>query len=180
MKKLTFISLLVLLFPALFLVSCLGKPDNVIPVTNFQADKYLGKWYEIARLDFYHEKGLNQVTATYSLREDGGIKVLNRGYLSEKDRWRESEGKAYFVEDKNTGYLKVSFFGPFYSSYVIFDLDPSYQYALVTGSNKSYLWILARTPTISGEVKASLLAKAAALGFDTDKLLYVEQTETSK
>jgi apolipoprotein D and lipocalin family protein len=180
MKKLTLVFVLAFTFAALSLVGCLGKPDKVNPVTNFQADKYLGKWYEIARLDYYHEKGLNQVTATYSLRDDGGIKVLNRGYLSEKGRWRESEGKAYFVEDKNTGYLKVSFFGPFYSSYVIFDLDPSYQYSLVTGSNKSYLWILARTPTISGEVKASLLAKAAALGFDTNKLLYVEQTETNK
>lgn len=180
MKKLTLISALSLSIFTLFLVSCLGKPDKVNPVANFQADKYLGTWYEIARLDYYHEKGLNQVTATYSLRDDGGIKIFNRGYLSEKGRWQESEGKAYFVENKNTGYLKVSFFGPFYSSYIIFDLDPSYQYSLVTGSNKSYLWILARTPTISGEVKANLLAKAAALGFDTDKLLYVEQTESKK
>jgi len=178
MKKLILVFVLILAIPAFLLVGCLGKPDKINPVANFQADKYLGKWYEIARLDYYHEKGLNQVTATYSLRDDGGIKVVNRGYLSEKNRWRESEGKAYFVEDKNTGYLKVSFFGPFYSSYVIFDLDQDYQYALVTGSNKSYLWLLARTPTISGEVKARLLAKAAALGFDTDKLLYVEQTET--
>lgn len=177
MKKLTLISALILTCCTLLLVGCLGKPDKVNPIANFDASKYLGTWYEIARLDYYHEKGLNQVTATYSLRDDGGIKVLNRGYLSAKKRWRESEGKAYFVEDKNTGYLKVSFFGPFYSSYVIFDIDPYYQYALVTSSNKSYLWLLARTPTISGEVKASMLEKATALGFDTNKLVYVEQTE---
>lgn len=180
MKKLKLISASLLVGCALLLTSCLGKPDKVVPIANFHADRFLGTWYEIARLDYYHEKGLNQVTATYSLRDDGGIKVLNRGYLSQKGRWRESEGKAYFVEDKNTGYLKVSFFGPFYSSYVVFDIDPNYQYALVTSSNKSYLWILARTPTISGEVKASLLEKATALGFDTSKLVYVEQTEINK
>jgi apolipoprotein D and lipocalin family protein len=179
MKKLTLISALLLSLSTVLLVSCLGKPDKVVPIANFHPDKFLGTWYEIARLDYYHEKGLNQVTAKYSLRDDGGIKVINRGYLSAKGRWRESEGKAYFVEDKNTAYLKVSFFGPFYTSYVIFDLDPNYQYALVTSSNKSYLWILARTPSISGEVKANLLAKATALGFDTNKLVYVEQTETN-
>ena len=174
MKKFT---VLFLGLTAFMLTSCLGKPDKIVPVSNFQAEKYLGTWYEIARLDFYHEKGMNHVTATYSLRDDGGIKVLNQGYLSAKKRWRVAEGKAYFVEDKNTGYLKVSFWGPFYSSYIVFDLDENYQYALVTSSSKSNLWLLARTPTISGEVKASMLAKAAALGFDTNKLVYVEQSE---
>lgn len=180
MKKLKFISALILSFCTLLLVSCLGKPDKVNPVVNFQADKYLGTWYEIARLDFSYEKGMSHVTATYSLRDDGGIKVLNRGYLSNKGSWKEAEGKAYFAEDKNTGYLKVSFFGPFYSSYIIFDIDEKYQYALVSGASKSNLWLLARTPTISGEVKASMLAKAAALGFDTNQLVYVEQTELNK
>ena len=171
------IGLFILMLIAVSLTSCLGKPEKIVPVTKFQADRYLGTWYEIARLDFYHEKGMTHVTANYSLREDGGIKVLNRGYLAEKGRWREAEGKAYFVEDRNTAYLKVSFWGPFYSSYIVFDLDESYQYALVTSSSKSNLWLLARTPSISGEVKASMLAKAAALGFDTNKLVYVEQTE---
>lgn len=177
MKTFTFVSALLIGALATSLAGCLGTPDKIVPVTNFQTEKFLGTWYEIARLDYYHEKGLNQVTAHYSLRDDGGIKVINRGYLTAKGRWRESEGKAYFVEDKNTGYLKVSFFGPFYSSYVIFDIDEKYQYALVTSSNKSYLWILARTPSISGEVKAHLLAKATELGFDTNKLVYVEQAE---
>ncbi len=177
MKNLTLVSALLIGLLAATLTGCLGKPDRIVPVANFQADKFLGTWYEIARLDYYHEKGLNQVTADYSLREDGGLKIINRGYLTAKGRWRESEGKAYFVEDKNTGYLKVSFFGPFYSSYIIFDIDEHYQHALVTSSNKSYLWILARTPSISGEVKARLLDRATALGFDTNKLVYVEQTE---
>lgn len=180
MKKLTLFSAVILTCSALLLAACTGIPEEIKPVKNFEAEKYLGTWYEIARLDNRFEKGLTQVTATYSLRDDGGIKVVNRGYLSKKAEWKESIGKAYFVEDKTTGYLKVSFFGPFYGSYIVFDLDKSYQYSLVTGSDKSYFWLLARTPTISGEVKASLLEKATALGFDTNKLVYVEQNETPK
>jgi apolipoprotein D and lipocalin family protein len=181
MKKLFYLrAIFVIAVSTFILVGCLGTPDQVKPVSNFKAEKFLGTWYEIARLDYFHEKGLNQVTATYSLKDKDQIKVVNRGYLTAKGRWRESEGKAFFVENKNTGYLKVSFWGPFYSSYVVFDIDDNYQYALVTSSDKSYLWILARTPTISGDVKANLIAKATALGFATDKLVYVEQTETPK
>lgn len=165
---------------ALTLSGCLGKPDNIEPVKHFDPSRYLGTWYEIARFDSSFERGLSQVTAHYSLREDGGIRVLNRGYSRKKMEWKESIGKAYFMEDKNTGYLKVSFFGPFYSSYVIFYLDDNYQYALVTGSDKSYLWLLARTPSISGEVKADLIAKATTLGFDTSKLIYVEHDEDKR
>lgn len=180
MKKLILIPLSLALTTALLLAGCLGIPENVKPVENFKVEKFLGTWYEIARLDYIHERGLNQVTATYSLRSSDELKVVNRGYLSEKSRWKESEGKAFFVEGKDKGYLKVSFFWPFYSSYVVFDIDENYQHALVTSSDRSNLWILARTPTISGEVKASLIAKATALGFDTSKLVYVEQTEPTK
>ncbi|RYY76815.1 MAG: lipocalin [Gammaproteobacteria bacterium] len=180
MKKIIFIPLLVALVTGLLLAGCLGTPDNIKPVTNFQAEKFLGTWYEIARLDYIHEKGLNQVTATYSLRTADELKVVNRGYESKKSRWKESEGKAFFVDGKDKGYLKVSFFWPFYSSYVVFDIDDNYQYALVTSSEKSNLWILARTPTISGEIKANLIAKATAQGFDTSKLVFVEQTEIAK
>jgi len=181
MKKLIlFPSVLIAAACAFLLVGCLGTPENVKPVTNFKVEKFLGTWYEIARLDYFHERGLNQVTATYSLRTPDELKVVNRGYLTAKSRWRESEGKAFFVEDKGEAYLKVSFWGPFYSSYVVFDIDDNYQYALVTSSDKSYLWILARTPTISGEVKANLIAKATGLGFDTEKLVFVEQTEIPK
>lgn len=165
-------SLLSILF---FLTGCVEKPGDITPVNNFKAEQYLGTWYEIARYDYAFERGLSQVTATYSLREDGGIKVVNRGYSAEKAEWKESTGKAYFVEGKDIGYLKVSFFGPFYSSYIVFELDENYQYALVTGSDKSYLWILSRTPTIPDNVKGSLLAKATALGFDVNKLIYVNQ-----
>ena len=180
MKKLIFIPISAVILLALLLTGCLGTPDNIKPVSNFKLEKYLGTWYEIARFNFIHEEGLNQVTAIYSLRSADEVKVVNRGYETEKSRWKESEGKAFFVDGKDKGYLKVSFFWPFYSSYVVFDVDENYQYALVTGSDKSNLWILSRTPTISEELKASLVAKAKAQGFDTSKLVYVDQTDIAK
>ena len=159
----------------LFLTACVGIPDNVKPVDGFILEKYLGKWYEIARLDHSFERGLTRVTAEYSLRDDGGIRVLNRGY-SEKDKeWKEAEGKAYFVQRTDQGYLKVSFFGPFFGSYIVFELDhENYRYALVSGPEKSYFWILARSPEIEKNLRDTLIAKAAARGFDTSKLIFVE------
>jgi apolipoprotein D and lipocalin family protein len=114
------------------------------------------------------------VTANYRLRDDGGIRVLNRGYSAKENSWKEAEGKAYFVKGTDQGYLKVSFFGPFYGAYIVFELDhENYQYALVCGPEKSYLWILARAPELKAEITEMLIAKAAALGFDTDKLIFV-------
>ena len=159
----------------LFFTGCTGIPESVEPVKNFELDRYLGKWYEIARLDHSFERGLSQVTAEYTMRSDGGVKVINRGYSVEKGRWKEAEGKAYFVNDTDIGHLKVSFFGPFYGAYVIFELDQeNYQYALVSGPDKSYLWLLARSPILEQKIQDKLIAKAAALGFDTSKLIYVE------
>ena len=155
---------------------CTGIPPNVTPVTNFKLDRYLGKWYEIARFDHSFEKGLSHTSAEYSLREDGGVRVLNRGYRADKKEWKDAEGKAYFVDATDVGYLKVSFFGPFYGSYIVCELDhENYQYALVCGPDTSYLWILARTPQLNEETKQRLVAKAAALGFDTTQLIYVDQ-----
>ncbi len=158
----------------LLLTGCVGIPDRVKPVDNFKIEQYLGRWYEIARLDHSFEHGLTQVTADYSVRDDGGLRVLNRGYSEKNKRWKEVEGKAYFVDKPDQGYLKVSFWGPFYSSYVIFALDhDKYQYALVCGPDKSYFWILARTSKITDEVRNTLVAKAKDLGFDTGNLIYV-------
>ncbi len=158
----------------LLLVGCVGIPDSVHPVANFKAEKYLGKWYEIARLDNSFERDLTHITAEYSVREDGGLRVVNRGYLPSENIWKEAEGKAYFVNETNEGYLKVSFFGPFYGSYIVFELDhENYQYALISGPDKSYFWLLAREPKIKDEIKKSLIAKAASLGFETDKLIFV-------
>ena len=159
----------------LFLMGCVGIPDNVKPVDNFKLDKYLGKWYEIARLDHSFERGLTRISADYSLRDDGGVRVLNRGYSAKDNSWKEAEGKAYFVEGSDQGYLKVSFFGPFYGSYIALELGhENFQYSLVCGPDKSYLWILARGPKINEEIKDILIAKAAALGFDTSKLIFVD------
>lgn len=161
-------------FLALLLAGCVGMPDTVRPVGNFQLERYLGTWYEIARLDHPFERGLSQVSAEYSLREDGGVRVLNRGYKAKDGKWKEAEGKAYFVQDPQTGFLKVSFFGPFYGSYVIFELDPDYRYAVVSGPDTSYLWILARDRKLDEGLKRDLIARAAARGFDTSGLILVE------
>ena len=178
LKKWFLIAIASVLLVGLF--GCTGVPENVKPVRGFELPRYLGEWYEIARFDHSFEEGLSEVTATYSMRDDGGVKVINRGYSKEDGRWDEAEGKAYFVESETTGHLKVSFFGPFYASYVIMELDKKgYQYALITGPDKDYLWILARTPTISDEVRARLLEKARTAGYDTSKLIWVEHGQSS-
>ncbi len=165
-----------LLFLSLILIGCIGVPRGVVPVKNFDETKYLGKWYEIARLDHSFERGLSRVTAEYELRSDGGIKVVNRGFSVAENRWKEADGKAYFVKARNEGHLKVSFFGPFYGSYIVFHLDKkNYQYAFVSGQNTSYLWLLSRTPTISKEVIEQFITKSKALGFDTNSLIFTEQ-----
>ncbi len=157
------------------LSSCVGMPDNIQPVKNFDASRYLGTWYEIARLNHSFEKDLQQVTAQYSLRKDGGISVLNKGFNSKEKEWKIAEGKAFFVQDITTGYLKVSFFGPFYSSYIIFELDENYQYAFVTGFDHKNLWLLSRTPQVSEELMQHFLEVAKSKGFSTRKLIYVDQ-----
>jgi len=160
----------------LFLTACTGIPEKVEPVKNFELKRYLGTWYEIARLDHSFERGLTDVTASYSMRDDGGVKVINRGYDPDAKNWKEAEGKGYFVEDPQTGYLKVSFFGPFYGSYVIADLDKeNYQYALVTGPDTSYMWILSRKPYLELATTQWLEEKARFLGFDTESLIWVNQ-----
>lgn len=160
---------------ALLISGCTGIPENIHPVSKFQLNSYLGKWYEIARLEHSFEKGLSHVTADYSVREDGSVKVINRGYSTAGQAWKQAEGTAYFMQQPDIGYLKVSFFGPFYGSYIVFELDEKdYQYSLVTSSDKSYLWILARTPHLDPQLQAELIAKAKALGFATDKLIFPE------
>lgn len=169
---------LLIVFITLITASCTGLPEGVNPVKEFDTNRYLGKWYEIARLDHSFERGLSNVSAEYSLREDGGLKVLNKGFSPKDNEWNEVEGKAYFVGDSNEGHLKVSFFGPFYGSYVVFDLDrENYQYAFVAGYNKSYLWLLSRTPVISDDIIQHFINKSAELGFDTDGLIYVDHKQ---
>lgn len=156
------------------LSGCLAVPDGIEPVDNFELNRYLGKWYEIARLDHSFERGLEAVSAEYSLRDDGGIRVINSGYNTDTQANQEAEGRAYFVEQPNLGYLKVSFFGPFFGSYVIFELDENYQYAFIAGNTTNYLWLLARTPEVSQELVNQFINRATQLGFDTSQLIFVD------
>ena len=158
------------------LAGCTGKPDNVEPVTGLDLDRYLGTWYEIARLDHSFERGLESITANYTMREDGGLRVLNRGYNIKDGEWEEIEGKAYFVEDPDQAHLKVSFFGPFYGSYIVFELEENYRYAFISGPDTSYLWLLSRTPEVDQKVIDLFTERAGSLGFDTDKLIYVDHS----
>nr|WP_074459813.1 lipocalin family protein [Cronobacter sakazakii] len=162
---------------AALLVACSTPtpPSGVRVVEDFNVNRYLGTWYEIARFDHRFERGLEQVTATYSLRGDGGLNVINRGFNPDRNKWQQSEGKAYFTGDTRRAALKVSFFGPFYGGYNIIALDKDYQHALICGPDRSYLWILSRTPTISKQVKEDLLDSAIRQGFAVEKLIWVNQ-----
>lgn len=149
-------------------------PKGAIPVKPFDKDKYLGKWYEIARLDFRFEKDLNNTTAEYSINEDGSIKVVNRGFNYKKKKGEEAIGKAKFVGSSDEAKLKVSFFGPFYSGYNVIAIDSGYNYALVAGRNLKYLWLLSRKTTMPEKVKQDFLRQAEGLGYDVSKLVWVE------
>ena len=156
-------------------LGCTGVPDNLEPVTDFEADRYLGTWYEIARLDHVFERNLSNVSATYTRGGDNDISVLNRGYNAETGEWKQIEGHARFLGDETVGSLKVSFFGPFYGGYHIIDLDrQGYQYSMVTGPNRSYLWILARSRTLNDDIYRELIQKAGKWGFDTNDIIRVE------
>ena len=160
---------------ALALGACVSVPEGIEPVAGFDAERYLGTWYEIARLDHRFERGLENVTAEYSRGEDGTLRVVNRGWDADDGEWSEVEGRARFVEDPDTGHLKVSFFGPFWSSYVVFELDEGYERAYVTGNDRDTLWLLARTPTVEEGAYEAFVEESEALGFDVDGLIRVEQ-----
>ena len=176
MKPNLLLTAVVIALAPFVLGACVGMPPGVKPVENFELDRYLGKWYEIARLDHSFERGLQNITAEYSLRDDGGVKVINRGYSAKKG-WDEAEGKAYFVEESDLGFLKVSFFGPFYGSYIVFELEENYEYAFVSGPKTSYLWLLARQPEVSDEVMQRFKSRAGELGFDLQELIIVSHEE---
>ena len=175
MFKVIFASLVGLLLSA-----CTTVPEGVTPVDNFKLSKYQGKWYEIARLDHSFERGLEQVTADYQLMPEGHVQVTNRGYSTEDKTWDEAIGKAKFVESTDIGFLKVSFFGPFYGSYVIFNLDEQYQHSFVSGPNTSYLWLLSRTPSPDKAVIDNFIKVSKALGFDTNSLIFPKHSAKLK
>ena len=155
------------------LSGCTGMPEGIEPVTDFDKSRYLGTWHEIARLDHSFERGLIDVKAEYSLRDDGAVRVINSGTDSETGERKVANGHAKFVGDEGTAHLKVSFFGPFYGSYVVFELDPDYRYAFVAGYNTNYLWLLARETDISDEIRKEFIDRARALGFGVDDLVWL-------
>jgi apolipoprotein D and lipocalin family protein len=164
--------LLTLIFT--LLTGCTGIPDGVTAIDGFDVERYLGTWYEIARLDHRFERGLNNISATYTLRNDGGINVLNKGWNQQKGVWEQAEGKAYFIDKPDKGRLKVSFFGPFYGGYNIIALDKeNYAYSMITGPDKSYFWILSRSKQLPKVTLERLIEMAKQQGFATDKLILV-------
>lgn len=172
-------AILILLCACLLGACATSAPEGVQPVTPFVLDRYLGKWFEIARLDHAFERGLSDVSATYARNDDGSVRVINRGFDTERQAWKEAVGRAVFIGDSNTASLKVSFFGPFYGGYHVIALDQEhYAWSLVAGPDRDYLWILAREKTLPGDVRAALLAQARALGFATDALIWVDHGRT--
>ena len=167
------------LIAALLSSSCTQIPTGVTPVSPFNLKNYLGEWHEIARLDHSFERGLTEVTANYSLRDDGGVKVINRGYNAKDDQWQEAEGKAYFVADSNTGRLKVSFFGPFYGAYNIAKLEADYSMALVIGPSLEYAWLLSRSPTPAAELCQLYFSSAETIGIEPSAWIQIRSCTTN-
>lgn len=149
--------------------------SNLPVIQNFDVERYMGLWYEIARLDFYWEKNLKNVTAEYSLNSDGSLKVVNTGINIKTQKTKQSVGKAKFAAAKNEGALKVSFFGPFYSGYHIMHIDENYEHALVFGDNLDYMWILSRTKTINADVRDKYLGYAEQSGYALKDLVWTFQ-----
>ncbi|MBR7653515.1 lipocalin family protein [Brucella oryzae] len=161
---------------ALTRVSSPQIPKGIVPVKPFDLTRYIGKWYEIGRLENRFERGLTRTTAEYSLNPDQTVKVVNRGFDPWKARWTQATGTARFVRSANEGALKVSFFGPFYGGYNIVDIDEDdYQWSIIVGSTRSYFWVLSREPEASGELKARAVAQALLLGINPDTILWVPQ-----
>ena len=157
---------------------CCSKKIRVLPMPGFDVKKYMGRWYEIARLRHPFERGLTNVTADYTLQKNGKIRVANRGFHPGREKWQEA--RAVAVEGDAPNHLKVYFFPLIPGHYKVAYLDPEYRYAVVSGGHPEFLWFLARTPQISREQLNKMLDAARRLGYDTDKLIYVEHTRPAK
>ena len=158
--------------------SSTSPPAGINAVTPFDLARYEGHWFELARLDHSFERGMTDVTATYQRQPDGSVRVVNRGFDTHKNDWREAVGKALFTGDAKTASLKVSFFGPFYGGYHVAALDSDYQWALVVGPDRSYCWVLSRSKQLAPALREQLIARASALGIQTDALIWVTQERT--
>jgi len=168
------LKVIISIFFALVFVGCGVKDPYLETVNKVDIEKYKGTWYEIARFEHFFEKGCKNVTATYELKDNGKIKVINRCTNINDGKRKKAEGEAYALDETNSK-LKVSFFKPFYGDYWIIDLDEGYNHALVGSPNREYLWILSRTKTISKEVKNSILNKLEKHKFDKNKFIWTIQ-----
>jgi len=167
--------LFILLLLTALVSGCTGVPQGVEPVRPFDVQRYKGEWFEIMRLDHSFERGLTNVTATYTLRDDGSVGVLNKGFDRKNCRWKEADGRAVFQGDRDTASLSVTFFWPFAGGYHVFALDQQdYSWALISGPSRSYLWILARQPNLSADIRNRLVSQARGLGFPVDDLILVD------
>lgn len=170
MKRIALLALL-----ALCMTACVSIPEKATAVKDFKQDKFLGTWYEIARFDFKYEKDMDLVTAQYTLREDGKIRVDNKGYNVVKKEWQQKIGKAKSVGSDTDGRLKVSFFGPFYSGYNVVSIDEDYNYVLVMGNDLDYIWFLSRTKDMPEAIKTKYKKMAEEVGYDLSRLRWTDQ-----
>ncbi len=169
MKKNILLLILLLLF-----VGCSSKHEYLETKKKVDINSYKGTWYEIARFEHFFEKGCKNVTATYNLKDENKIEVINRCTMISDNKKKEARGVAYAIDDTNSK-LKVSFFRPFYGDYWIIDLDKDYKVALVGSPSREYLWILSRDKIINEKTKNQLLLKAENYGFDTKKFIWTIQ-----
>jgi apolipoprotein D and lipocalin family protein len=151
-------------------------PDGAVAVQPFDINRYLGKWYEIARLPSRIEKNIINLTENYSRINYDTFKVITKGYNTQKGEWTEMSGKIKFAAQKGVGILKVSYLGPFYAAYNVLDIDPHYKYALVSASNLDYLWILSRETSVPEDIKHQFLLKAMSIGFAVEQLEWMNPT----
>ena len=170
--------LFILLLLTALVSGCTGIPQGVEPVRPFDVQRYKGEWFEIMRLDHSFERGLTNVTATYTLRDDGSVSVLNRGFDRKNCRWNEADGRAVFQGDRDTASLSVTFFWPFAGGYHVFALDQQdYGWAMIAGPSRDYLWILARQPNLSADIRNRLVDHARGRGFPVDDLILVDHAK---
>lgn len=164
---------------AVGLGSCASTPHLApVAVVPLEADRYLGTWYEIARIDFFFEKDIDNTSATYTANPDGTIGVRNRGFKYLENRWDEARGTARFRGDRSLGALEVSFFGPFFAAYNVVFLDDGYRHALVAGGSRDYLWLLSRDKSPDPATKDRMLALATEMGYDLSRLTWVRHDKT--
>lgn len=148
-------------------------PKNVRPVQDFDAQQYMGHWYELARIDYMYERGLTSCTADYALQDDGSVQVTNRGFDPQRGKWKSATAVAKLLSDPEVGSLKVSFFRPFYAGYHVVYVDHAAGHAVVVGDGAKYAWILSRTPSIDEASYTRLVAIAASNGVDVSGLIRV-------